>query len=112
MLKAKNNCGLARMMNRPFQKVMALLSISVFTIRNTYHGLEIDAAMLDGRINLSWREQKYANKCAPKDSFNAVEKKEPEESPFVKNNELGAMKVTGDMTTWCYTVRRLYILLP
>jgi hypothetical protein len=74
---------------------------SAFASRDTGLGLETDAAMLR-RINLSRRGQKHANEHAAKDIFNAAEKKDMEESPFVKHFELGAqtMKVVGCVTTW------------
>jgi hypothetical protein len=64
--------------------------MSAFTSRDTCLGLETDAAMF-GRINLSMRGQKHADKeCAAKDIFNAVEKKCLKESPCVKHFGLEA----------------------
>jgi hypothetical protein len=56
-----------------------------------------------GRINLSPRGQKDAERHTTQDIFNAVDKKDLEESPFVKHFlELGANNWScWDKIRWC-----------
>jgi hypothetical protein len=89
MLKAKNWVGPnGERALLPKNDGIAVM-ISAFISRDTGFGLEIDATML-ARINLSRRGEKYTDEFAASDIYNAVEKKDLKESPFVKFFELGA----------------------
>ena len=88
-VKPKNSAGLNdERALLPKSDGIAVMT-SAFVSRDMGVGLEIDAAMLR-RINLSRRGQKHVDERAANDIFNAVDRKDLSESPFLKCFELGA----------------------